>query len=152
LKTTSLGFHTFTRSLLLAGWALALPAGAQDRLASLAGDGSVLLHAPNGEALVSINPHRSLVPASLIKIPLAQVALTALSEDFRFETQFYRNDSGDLLIRGLGDPFLVSEEIALIADSLARSIIAPQQLPVGVVTAIIGVPTFLIILRSTIQK
>ncbi len=46
----------------------------------------------------------------------------------------------------LGGSFLV------IADSLARSIIAPQQLPVGVVTAIIGVPTFLIILRSTIQK
>jgi len=46
----------------------------------------------------------------------------------------------------LGGSFLV------IADSLARTIIAPQQLPVGVVTAIIGVPTFLIILRSTISK
>jgi D-alanyl-D-alanine carboxypeptidase/D-alanyl-D-alanine-endopeptidase (penicillin-binding protein 4) len=43
-----------------------------------------------------------------------------LGEDFRFETHFYRNDSGDLLIRGLGDPFLVSEEIARIADTLAQ--------------------------------
>ena len=46
----------------------------------------------------------------------------------------------------LGGSFLV------IADSLARSLIAPQQLPVGVVTAVIGVPTFIIILRSTITK
>lgn len=46
----------------------------------------------------------------------------------------------------LGGSFLV------IADSIARTIVAPQQLPVGVVTAIIGVPAFLIILRSTISK
>ena len=46
----------------------------------------------------------------------------------------------------LGGSFLV------VADALARTIIAPQQLPVGVVTAIIGVPSFLVILRSTISK
>ncbi len=46
----------------------------------------------------------------------------------------------------LGGSFLV------IADALARTVVAPQQLPVGVVTAIIGVPGFLIILRSTISK
>jgi iron complex transport system permease protein len=46
----------------------------------------------------------------------------------------------------LGGSFLV------FADALARTIIAPQQLPVGVVTAIIGVPSFLLILRSTIKR
>ncbi|MDG2250540.1 MAG: iron ABC transporter permease [Gammaproteobacteria bacterium] len=46
----------------------------------------------------------------------------------------------------LGGSFLV------IADSLARTLIAPQQLPVGVVTAVIGVPSFIIILRSTMTK
>ena len=46
----------------------------------------------------------------------------------------------------LGGSFLV------VADSLARTLIAPQQLPVGVVTAVIGVPSFLLILRSTISK
>lgn len=46
----------------------------------------------------------------------------------------------------LGGSFLV------IADSIARTIVAPQQLPVGVVTAIIGVPAFLLILRSTGRK
>jgi serine-type D-Ala-D-Ala carboxypeptidase/endopeptidase (penicillin-binding protein 4) len=119
MKLAAPDLHSLALSLLLS-CTLAIPAAAQDRLAALAGDGSVMLHSPSGEVLVSINPDRSLLPASLVKIPLTQVALTTLGEDFRFETHFYRNDSGDLLIRGLGDPFLVSEEIALIADILAE--------------------------------
>ena len=123
LMRASHSLHTFTLARLLAGSAVALPVAAQDRVAGLsdlAGNGSVMLRSPNGGLLVSLNPDRALVPASLVKIPLAQVALTMLGEDFRFETHFYRNDSGDLLIRGLGDPFLVSEEIARIADTLAQ--------------------------------
>jgi iron complex transport system permease protein len=42
----------------------------------------------------------------------------------------------------LGGSFL------LLADSLARTIVAPQQLPVGVLTAMIGVPAFLFILHQ----
>ena len=110
----------FTLSLLLLVCALALPVAAQDRLVTLVGDGSVMLRSPSGETLVSLNPDIPLVPASILKIPLAQVALSTLGEDFRFETHFYRNGSGDLLIRGLGDPFLVSEEIARIANTLGR--------------------------------
>ena len=34
-----------------------------------------------------------------------------------------------------------------LADALARSLLAPQQLPVGVITALIGVPLFLFLLR-----
>jgi D-alanyl-D-alanine carboxypeptidase/D-alanyl-D-alanine-endopeptidase (penicillin-binding protein 4) len=112
--------HTFTLALLLVSTTLAFQVAAQDRLAALVGDSGVMLNSPNGEVLVSINPDRAMVPASLLKIPMAHVALTALGEDFRFETHFYRNDSGDLLVRGLGDPFLVSEEIADIADALAQ--------------------------------
>jgi len=36
-----------------------------------------------------------------------------------------------------------------LADTLARWLIAPQQLPVGVVTALIGVPVFLYLLNRT---
>lgn len=39
-----------------------------------------------------------------------------------------------------GGSFLV------IADTLARSVIAPRQLPVGVLTALVGVPLFLVLL------
>lgn len=89
-------------------------------VAALTGDGGVMLRAPDGEDLVRINPDHALLPASLLKIPLTQVALTTLGQDFRFETHFFRNEDGDLLIRGLGDPFLVSEEMADIADILAQ--------------------------------
>lgn len=37
----------------------------------------------------------------------------------------------------------------VMADTLARVLIAPQQLPVGVVTALIGVPVFLYLLNRT---
>jgi len=34
----------------------------------------------------------------------------------------------------------------LLADTAARTLLAPQQLPVGVLTALVGVPTFLVLL------
>lgn len=37
----------------------------------------------------------------------------------------------------------------VLADTLARIVIAPQQLPVGVITALIGVPVFLFLLNRT---
>ena len=37
----------------------------------------------------------------------------------------------------------------MVADSVARTVVSPQQLPVGVITAVIGVPMFLLILRHT---
>lgn len=41
---------------------------------------------------------------------------------------------------------LTGATLLTLADTLARSIIAPQQLPVGVLTALIGVPVFLFLL------
>lgn len=45
-----------------------------------------------------------------------------------------------------GGAFLV------LADTLARNLLAPRQLPVGVVTALIGVPLFLLLLRRAGQR
>jgi iron complex transport system permease protein len=42
---------------------------------------------------------------------------------------------------------LAGATLLVVADTLARSIAAPMQLPVGVVTALIGVPIFLYLLR-----
>ena len=41
---------------------------------------------------------------------------------------------------------LLGGSLLVIADTLARSLLAPQQLPVGVITALIGVPVFLYLL------
>ena len=41
---------------------------------------------------------------------------------------------------------LAGGSLLVLADTLARTVIAPQQLPVGVLTALLGVPAFLILL------
>lgn len=41
---------------------------------------------------------------------------------------------------------LAGGSLLVLADSLARVVIAPEQLPVGVITALLGVPTFLYLL------
>lgn len=42
---------------------------------------------------------------------------------------------------------LLGGSLLMLADTLARSLIAPQQLPVGVLTALIGAPIFLYLLQ-----
>ena len=47
---------------------------------------------------------------------------------------------------------LLGGSLLLISDTLARTIIAPQQLPVGVITAFIGVPFFLYLLNKNFGR
>ena len=48
---------------------------------------------------------------------------------------------------------LAGGSLLVLADTLARSVVAPAQLPVGVVTALIGVPAFLYLLaRSGVRE
>jgi len=42
--------------------------------------------------------------------------------------------------------------LVVLADALGRSLLAPQEIPVGVVTALVGAPFFLIILRRERKK
>lgn len=60
------------------------------------------------------------------------------------------------LIRLLGDAdhrtvipgaALAGGTLVVVADTVARSLVAPQQLPVGAITAMLGVPLFLVLLR-----
>jgi iron complex transport system permease protein len=47
---------------------------------------------------------------------------------------------------------LVGGSFLVVADALARTVLAPQQLPVGVITALIGVPLFLLQLHHIRRK
>jgi len=58
------------------------------------------------------------IPASILKISTALVALQVLGPDYRFRTEFHVDAAGDLFIRGFGDPMLVSEEVDLIVREL----------------------------------
>jgi iron complex transport system permease protein len=42
---------------------------------------------------------------------------------------------------------LLGGSLLIIADTLARNLLAPRQLPVGILTALVGVPLFLVLLR-----
>ncbi len=48
--------------------------------------------------------------------------------------------------RLLPDAVLAGGILLMLADTLARTVVAPTQLPVGVITALLGVPLFLVLL------
>ncbi|MBU1709039.1 MAG: D-alanyl-D-alanine carboxypeptidase [Proteobacteria bacterium] len=93
------------------------PTYANDSITSLIDNGGVIL-TRNKTIIKSHNPEALLIPASIWKIATALTAFDLLGENFRFQTRFFTNGSGDLIIQGMGDPFLISEEIPLILEAL----------------------------------
>jgi D-alanyl-D-alanine carboxypeptidase/D-alanyl-D-alanine-endopeptidase (penicillin-binding protein 4) len=93
-------------------------AGTREKIATLAPSGLVLVMDEQGNELVSQNADRPFVPASVTKIATAWLAMEVLGADYRFETRFYLDDKRVLYVRGGGDPFLISEELALLAPKL----------------------------------
>lgn len=97
----------------------AASSGMVEGLSLLAGDGgSVMVVDAEGGILASHQPDKPLVPASVLKIITAAAALEELGPDYRFPTVFHSTPEGDLVVSGRGDPFLVSEELELIATAL----------------------------------
>ena len=47
---------------------------------------------------------------------------------------------------------LAGGSLLVLADTLARTILAPQQIPVGIITALLGVPLFLYLLRREVSS
>ena len=75
-----------------------------------------------GNELVAQNADEPFVPASVTKIVTAWLAMEVLGGDYRFETRFYLDNKRVLYVRGGGDPFLISEELARLATELAAAI------------------------------
>lgn len=96
-------------------------AGAREDIAAIAPSGKVLVIDEKGKALVSHNADGAFSPASVAKIVTAWLALEALGGNYRFKTRFYVDDNRMLYVRGGGDPFLVSEEFALLAPRLLEA-------------------------------
>jgi serine-type D-Ala-D-Ala carboxypeptidase/endopeptidase (penicillin-binding protein 4) len=97
-------------------------AGAKETIAALAPSGLVYAIDGKGNELVAQNADRSFVPASVTKIVTAWLALEVLGADYRFQTRFYLDAERVLYIRGGGDPFLISEELAQLASGLVAAI------------------------------
>ena len=47
---------------------------------------------------------------------------------------------------------LAGGTLLVLADTLARTLMAPRQLPVGAITAMVGVPAFLYLLRRSLRN
>src|SRR6516164_4007112 len=119
-------FGVAWRARLLALALLLLPApalaGATEKVAALAPTGLVLVVDAKGNELVAQNVDQPFVPASVTKIVTAWLAMEILGGDYRFETRFYLDDKRVLYVRGGGDPFLISEELAPLATELVAAV------------------------------
>jgi D-alanyl-D-alanine carboxypeptidase/D-alanyl-D-alanine-endopeptidase (penicillin-binding protein 4) len=112
-------FATFAAPLLHTLLAIA-PADAQDLdLKKLLKNGGTRVEREDGTPLLRYRDTEYFIPASTLKVATTFCALETLGRDYRFTTAFYRGDKNTLYIRGSGDPSLVSEELARIAQRLA---------------------------------
>ncbi len=96
------------------------PEDIERSIRALVTNGSIILNDESGNTLISHNESQLLMPASIVKIITSAVAIDLLGTDFRFKTEFFRNSQGELAIKGWGDPFMISEEIGLIAAELKK--------------------------------
>ena len=118
------GAAMWSRLLALALLVLPTPAlaGVKEKVAALAPSAVVLVVDAAGKELVAQNADEPFVPASVAKIVTAWLAIEVLGADYRFETRFYLDDKRVLYVRGGGDPFLISEELAPLAKDLVAKI------------------------------
>jgi D-alanyl-D-alanine carboxypeptidase/D-alanyl-D-alanine-endopeptidase (penicillin-binding protein 4) len=115
-----------SRLLALACALLLLPAqalaGVKEKVAALAPSRLMLVMDEKGNELIAQNADQPFVPASVTKIVTAWLAMEVLGGDYRFETRFYLDKDRVLYVRGGGDPFLISEELAPLATQLVAAI------------------------------
>jgi D-alanyl-D-alanine carboxypeptidase/D-alanyl-D-alanine-endopeptidase (penicillin-binding protein 4) len=97
-------------------------AGVKEQIATLSPPGLVLVMDAEGNELVAQNIDEPFVPASVTKIVTAWLAMEVLGGDYRFETRFYLDRKRALYVRGGGDPFLISEELAPLATELVAAV------------------------------
>jgi D-alanyl-D-alanine carboxypeptidase/D-alanyl-D-alanine-endopeptidase (penicillin-binding protein 4) len=82
---------------------------------------SLLALDSRGNRIASIAQNQTRIPASTLKILTAWLAITHWGLESRFFTDFYLVNNRFLWVKGYGDPFLVSEEIDLIALALKKT-------------------------------
>ena len=112
------------RLLALALLLLPAPAlaGVKEDVAALAPAGLAFVVDAKGNELLAQNADEPFVPASVTKIVTAWLAMEVLGGDYRFETRFYLDSKRVLYVRGGGDPFLISEELAPLASALVGAV------------------------------
>ncbi|MCO4847887.1 MAG: D-alanyl-D-alanine carboxypeptidase/D-alanyl-D-alanine-endopeptidase [Yoonia sp.] len=90
--------------------------------------GVVLADATTGEIIDSNDANEQLPPASVTKVVTALYALESLGPDFQFETRIFADSpvldgvlDGNLILSGGGNPNLVTDDLAELAERLKDS-------------------------------
>lgn len=108
--------------LLLLVFALVSPAAADPAAAVLRQifdqPGASLTLADDSGLLLAHRVDQPMIPASTMKLLVALAAIERWGLDLRITTDCYRAPDGRLWLRGAGDPFLVTEELARLAEAL----------------------------------
>lgn len=89
----------------------------------------------NRQVLVSVNPNKPFLPASVLKVLTTATALEKLGPDFRFRTGVYTNGSlqqdgtlsGDLFLVGRGDPNLFDASGELLEKPALTELVEKLQ-------------------------
>ncbi len=118
--------RTFLTVLFLAVLLSPLPVQAKARSAAAKPTSGLTTLVSNGgyaltredRLLAAHNLDQPLIPASTAKLITALAALDLLGPDYRFRTEIYQDSADNLYLKGYGDPFLVSEEVAAIIEKL----------------------------------
>jgi len=80
---------------------------------------SIAVADPAGRIVIAKHARQKLVPASIVKIFTSLAALHYLGSNHRYVTDFFRDPDSNLVIKGYGDPLLISEAVDEIARELA---------------------------------
>jgi len=76
----------------------------------------------DGKILAARNETAKFIPASTLKILTALSSLHYLGPAYRFKTEFFLSPNKDLVVKGYGDPLLISEVWEEISEQLARKL------------------------------
>lgn len=83
---------------------------------------SLILADPGGGQILAKNESIPRIPASTLKLFTSLVAIHELGIDYRFKTEFYTDKHHNLIIKGYGDPLLISEVLREMAKELLGKI------------------------------
>lgn len=86
---------------------------------------SLLVKDDTGRNVVSIHADIPRIPASTLKIFTALMAIHYLGTGYRFPTEAWMNEKGNLVIKGFGDPLLTSEVISDFAGYVLQHKLGP---------------------------
>ncbi len=113
-----LTFALFAAGLVVLAGTGPVQAGGSAVARALALPKASLLVEEGGKAVVAHQADRPMMPASTMKLLTALAAIQRWGLDHHFETRLLRDGTGRLWVQGAGDPYLVSEELDLMARAV----------------------------------